>query len=194
LLLEPVLAIFVDRYPDVEIEIAVSNHLVDVIDGGFDAGIRFGGTVPEDMVTQRLSADIRWVVAGSPDYLSRFGTPQRPEDLGRHRCLRFRLGDERMYQWEFERGGEEIRIAVPGGLILDEPGLIQSLMEGGAGLMYGPEPALAPSVATGKAVLVLEDWASFGPGFHIYYASRRQVPAGLRLLIDLIREVRPLGL
>ena len=194
LLLEPVLPIFVDRYPDVEIEIAVSNHMIDVIEGGFDAGIRYGGTVPEDMVAQRLSADIRWVVAGSPTYLERFGTPQHPEDLRHHRCLRFRLGDERMYQWEFERVGEEIRIAVPGGLILDEPGFIRSLMEGGAGLMYGPEPVLAPYFETGKAVLVLEDWASFGPGFYVYYSSRRQVPTGLRLLIDLIREIRPLGL
>jgi DNA-binding transcriptional LysR family regulator len=194
LLLEPVLPTFIDRYPDIEIEIAVSNHLIDVIEGGFDAGIRYGGTVPEDMVTQRLSADIRWVVAGSPTYLERFGIPHHPEDLRQHRCLRFRLGDERLYQWEFERGEEEIRIAVPGALILDETGLILSLMERGAGLMYGPEPVLANSVKTGQAIVVLDDWASFGPGFHIYYSSRRQVPAGLRLLIDLIREMRPLGL
>lgn len=194
LLLEPVLPTFVDRYPDVEIEIAVSNHMIDVINGGFDAGIRYGGTVPEDMVAQRLSADIRWVVAGSPGYLERFGTPHHPEDLRHHRCLRFRLGDERMYQWEFERGDEDIRIAVPGALILDEPGLILSLMERGAGLMYGPEPVLAPYVENGRAVLLLEEWASYGPGFHVYYSSRRQLPAGLRLLIDLIRELRPLGL
>ncbi len=62
--------------------------MIDVIDGGFDAGIRYGGTVPEDMVAQRLSADIRWVVAGSPDYLGRFGAPQHPGDLQQHRCLR----------------------------------------------------------------------------------------------------------
>jgi DNA-binding transcriptional LysR family regulator len=194
LLLKPVLPAFIDRYPDVEIEIAVSNHMIDVIEGGFDAGIRYGGTVPEDMVAQRLSADIRWVVAGSPDYLDRFGTPKHPEDLGKHRCLRFRLGDERLYQWEFERAEEEIRLAVPGALILDEPGLILSLMERGAGLMYGPEPVLAHVLKTGQAVVVLDDWASFGPGFHVYYSSRRQVPTGLRLLIDLIREMRPLGL
>jgi len=194
LLLEPVLPIFVDRYPDVEIEVAVSNHMIDVIESGFDAGIRYGGTVPEDMIAQRLSGDIRWVVVGSPDYLERFGTPRHPDDLQRHRCLRFRLGDERMYQWEFERGDEKVQVAVPGGLILDETGFIASLMASGAGLMYSPEPVLAPLLRAGKAKLVLEDWASSGPGFHIYYSSRRQVPGGLRLLIDLIRELRPLGL
>jgi DNA-binding transcriptional LysR family regulator len=146
------------------------------------------------MIAQRLSGDIRWVVVGSPDYLERFGTPRHPDDLQRHRCLRFRLGDERMYQWEFERGDEKVQVAVPGGLILDETGFIASLMAGGAGLMYSPEPVLAPLLRAGKAKLVLEDWASSGPGFHIYYSSRRQVPGGLRLLIDLIRELRPLGL
>jgi DNA-binding transcriptional LysR family regulator len=194
LLLEPVLPAFVDRYPDVEIDIAVNNHMIDVVESGFDAGIRYEGTLPEDMVAQRLSADIRWVVVGSPAYLERFGTPQHPDDLARHRCLRFRLGDQRMYRWEFERDGEEIRVAVPGALTLDSTSLILALMAGGAGLMYAPEPVVQPLLRTGAARLVLEDWAPRGPGFQIYYPSRRQVPGGLRLLIDLIRELRPLGL
>ncbi|KQZ26399.1 MULTISPECIES: LysR family transcriptional regulator [Caulobacter] len=194
LLLAPVLPAFVDRYPDIEVDVAVSNQMIDVIDGGFDAGIRYGGTVPEDMITQRLSADLRWVVAGSPTYLDRFGEPEHPDDLHQHRCLRFRLGDERMYRWEFERGGEEILITAPGNLVLDESGFILSLMVGGAGLMYAPQAVVAPLVAQGKARLVLEDWMTPGPGFHIYYSSRRHVPVGLRLLIELIREMRPLGL
>ncbi|MFC5067769.1 LysR family transcriptional regulator [Flaviflagellibacter deserti] len=194
LLLEPVLPIFVDRYPNVEIEIAVSNHMIDVIESGFDAGIRYGGTVPEDMITQRLSADIRWVVAGSPAYLERFGTPQHPDDLQRHRCLRVRLGDGSMYRWEFERGDKQVQVTVPGSLTLDETRLISAMMAGGAGLMYAPEPVLEAFLTAGTARLVLEEWASPGPGFHIYYSNRRHVPAGLRALIDLIREIRPLGL
>jgi DNA-binding transcriptional LysR family regulator len=95
LLLAPVMPVFVDRYPDIEVDVAVSNHLIDVIDSGFDAGIRYGGTLPEDMIAQRLSADIRWVVAGSPDYLERFGIPEHPDDLHQHRCLRFRLATAR---------------------------------------------------------------------------------------------------
>jgi DNA-binding transcriptional LysR family regulator len=194
LLLGPVLPTFIDRYPDVQIDLAVSNRLIDVIDSGFDAGIRYGGTVPEDMVTQRLSADIGWVVAGSPAYLDRFGTPNHPDDLQHHRCLRFRLGDDRVYRWEFERNEEKMEIDVPGAITLDDSRSIVTLLVGGAGLMYGPEPLLAPLVKSGAARLVLEDWSSPGPGFHIYYSSRRQVPAGLRLLIDLIREMQPLGL
>jgi DNA-binding transcriptional LysR family regulator len=194
LLLGPVLPVFVDRYPDVEIELAASNHLVDVIDGGFDAGIRFGGTVPEDMVAQRLSADIRWVVAGSPAYLARFGTPAHPNDLQQHRCLRFRIGDDSVYRWEFERDGEQCELAVPGSLTLDESRIILQLVARGAGLMYGPEPLLKPLIDVGEVQLVLQEWASPGPGFFIYYSSRRQLPTGLKLLIELIRELQPLGL
>jgi len=75
LVLDPVMPAFVERYPEVEVDISVSNRLIDVIDEGFDAGIRYGGTVPEDMIAQRLSPDIRWVAAASPSYLERYGTP-----------------------------------------------------------------------------------------------------------------------
>jgi DNA-binding transcriptional LysR family regulator len=194
LLVGPVLPTFMDRYPDIQIDVAVDNHMVDVIDGGFDAGIRYGGTVPEDMVAQRLSADIRWVVAGSPAYLHRFGTPEHPEDLKHHRCLRFRVGDDTVYRWEFERNGEPKAVDVPGSITMDDSSIILAMLVAGGGLMYGPEPLLTPLLQAGGARLVLDDWASFGPGFHIYYSSHRQVPAGLRLLIDLIRELRPLGL
>lgn len=92
LLLAPVMPAFMDRYPDIEIDIVASNRMVDVTDAGFDAGIRYGGTVPEDMVARRLSADIRWVIAASPDYLERYGTPEHPDDLLHHRCISNRLG------------------------------------------------------------------------------------------------------
>lgn len=194
LLIAPILPLFVDRYPDVDLDISLSNRLIDVIDGGFDAGIRYGGTVPEDMVAQRLSDDIRWIVVGTPVYFDRFGRPSHPDDLLQHRCLRFRLGDDSLYRWEFERDGEELSVAVPGTLTFDDSRIILGALTGGAGLMYGPEPLLRDMLETGQVEEVLSDWSSLGPGFHIYYSSRRQVPTGLRLLIDLIREVRPLGL
>ncbi|ROM69900.1 LysR family transcriptional regulator [Pseudomonas brassicacearum] len=194
LLLAPIMPAFMDRYPDVEIDIVASNRLVDMTDAGFDAGIRYGGTVPEDMVSRRLSADIRWVVAGAPSYLERFGTPEHPDDLLNHRCISNRLGDDRVYRWELERNGEAFQITVPTSVTVDqaETGLIAVL--GGAGLMYFPQPLVEPYVRDGRLRLVLMDWAPLEDGFHIYYSSRRQLPTGLRLLIDFIREVRPLGL
>ncbi|AZE89308.1 LysR family transcriptional regulator [Pseudomonas orientalis] len=194
LLLAPIMPAFMDRYPDVEIDIVASNRLVDMTDAGFDAGIRYGGTVPEDMVSRRLSADIRWVVAAAPSYLERFGTPEHPDDLLNHRCISNRLGDDRVYRWELERNGEAFQITVPTSVTVDqaETGLIAVL--GGAGLMYFPQPLVEPYVKDGRLRLVLTEWAPLENGFHIYYSSRRQLPTGLRLLIDFIREVKPLGL
>lgn len=194
LLLAPVMPIFAERYPDIEVEIAASNHMVDVIDGGFDAGIRYGGTVPEDMVAQRLSADFRWVVAATPAYLDRHGTPTTPADLHQHRCIGIRIGDGSVYRWDFEGPAGEFAVRVPGRIVVDETRMMLSLGLAGMGIIYGLEPVIAPHCATGELRIVLEDWATFGPGYHVYYSSRRQVPTGLRLLIDLIRQMRPLGL
>ena len=194
LILAPVLPIFVDRYPDVEVDIAVNNRLIDVIGGGFDAGIRYGGTVPEDMIAQRLSADVRWIAAASPQYLEKFGRPQHPNELRQHRCLRIRLGNDQIYHWEFERDGESLAVETPGQLTIDESNAAIRFALGGAGIVYGVEPVLKPFIDSGELEIVLEDWASMGSGFHIYYSSRRHVPTGLRLLIDLIRELRPLSL
>lgn len=193
LLLAPVLPVFLERYPEIEVEIVASNRMLDVVDGGFDAGIRHGGTVPEDMVAQRLSADLRWVVAAAPVYLDRHGTPSCPADLAAHQCLRVRIGDGSLYRWEFQGPDGEFGVAVPGRITIDETRAMLSLGLAGLGLMYGPEPIFAPLCASGALRLVLEAWATTGPGYHIYYSSRRQVPAALRLLIETIREVRPLG-
>jgi len=194
MLLAPVLASFVDRFPEVQLDIVVTNRMVDIVDEGFDAGIRYGGTVPKDMVAQRLSPDIRWVVAGAPAYLDRFGEPAHPGELRQHRCLRIRLGDDRIYRWEFERGEEQIVVDVPGTVTIDESRAANAFVLAGVGLLYGPEPVFQPYIASGELRLVLQDWASPGEGFHIYYSGRRQVPMGLKALISLIREARPLGL
>jgi DNA-binding transcriptional LysR family regulator len=194
LLLAPVMPVFVERYPGIAVEVAITNHMVDVVAQGADAGIRWGGTVPEDMVAQRLSGDIQWVVVGSPAYLDRYGVPSHPRDLTEHRCLRLRLGDESIYHWEFEKDGEEIALDVPGAITLDQTQFALDLCAAGTALAYLPEPSARPLVEQGMLRLVLSEWASMGPGFHIYYPGRRQLPTGLRLLIDLIRELQPLGL
>jgi DNA-binding transcriptional LysR family regulator len=194
LLLDPVMPTFVERYPEVEVDISVSNRLIDVIGSGFDAGIRYGGTVPEDMIAQRLSPDMRWVAAASPAYLARFGTPATPHDLEKHRCVRIRLGNEQIYQWEFERGEEKVAVATRGPLTVDESHAALGFGVSGVGIIYGVELLLRPYLESGALTVVLRDWAPMGNGFHIYYSGRRQLPTGLRLLIELIRELRPLGL
>jgi DNA-binding transcriptional LysR family regulator len=193
LLIGPVLPEFADRYPDVDVEISISNRMVDVIEQGYDAGIRFGGTVPEDMIAQRLSADIRWVVAGAPAYFERFGIPRHPHDLMQHRCVQIRLGSGHIYKWDFERGEEAFALALPGAITIDEANMARILALNGTGLIYASEPSIRPHIEGGALKAVLQDWAAIGEGYHIYYSSRRQLPTGLRVLIDLIKERRPLG-
>ncbi|RDE05656.1 LysR family transcriptional regulator [Sphingomonas aracearum] len=193
LLLAPVLPVFMERYPDIAIEVTVTNNLVDVVAKGADAGIRWGGTVPEDMVAQRLSGDIRWVVVGAPAYLDRHGAPRHPRDLAGHRCLRARLGNDSIYRWEFEQHGTEIVVDAPGAITVENSQFTLDLALAGAGLAYLPEPSVTPFLAQGRLHEVLSDWAPMGEGFHIYYPGRRQLPAGLRLLIDLARELQPLA-
>jgi len=193
-LLGPVLPIFAERYPDIAVDVTAANRMVDVVAEGFDAGIRHGGTVPEDMIAQRLSADLRWVVAAAPSYIERHGAPQLPDDLKHHQCLGVRLGDDRIYKWEFESSDGEFAVPVASKFTVDDGRTMLALALAGTGLMYGAEQIFAPYLSSGQLQLVLEDWATTGPGYHIYYSSRRQLPTGLRLLIDLIREVQPLGL
>jgi DNA-binding transcriptional LysR family regulator len=186
--------IFVDRYPEVEIDISVNNRMIDVIRSGFDAGIRYGGTVPEDMVAQRLSPAIRWICAASPAYLERFGAPDTPERLKDHRCIGIRLGNDQLYEWELDRDGQAVEISTHGPLTVDESHAAIAFGLAGVGIIYGAEPVFRPHLDSGALVPVLGEWCSMGEPLQIYYSSRRLVPTGLRLLVDLIREIRPLGL
>ncbi|MFB4390450.1 MULTISPECIES: LysR family transcriptional regulator [unclassified Pseudomonas] len=192
-IIAPVLPIFFDRYPNILVDISVTNRMIDVTAQGFDAGIRYGGTVPEDMVAQRLSPDTRWVVAGTPAYFDRYGIPMRPEDLMQHRCVQIRLGDERLYRWEFEKADEKIAISVPGPVIVDDGSLAMKFALSDAALVYMNEWDVKAHVKDGSLKLVLGDWSPLGEGYHIYYSSRRQVPIGVVLLIKLIKELGPLG-
>lgn len=192
-LIGPVLPEYSRRYPNIELEVAVNNRLIDVVQEGYDAGVRYGGTVPEDMISQRLSAEMSWVAVAAPAYLDAFGTPQHPNDLLFHRCIRGRAGDDRIFRWDFDRGEESLSLDVPGSIIIDHTDAAMPALLGGAGIGYMPEIMVRPLVKEGRLKLVLEEWASPGAAFHIYYSSRRNVPAGLRLLIDLILELKPAG-
>jgi DNA-binding transcriptional LysR family regulator len=192
LILEPVMPVFVDRYPDVAIDVSVSNRMIDIVGSGFDAGIRYGGTVPEDMIAQRLSPDLRWIAAAAPAYIARFSMPRVPDDLRTHRCVGIRLGNEKLYHWEFERDGQAIAIATPGPITVDASHAAIAFGLRGAGIIYATEAVLRPFLDSGTLLPVLDDWSPIGSGFHIYYPGRRHLPTALRLLIDLIREVRPL--
>lgn len=192
LILAPVLSEYGRRFPGIEVEMCNSNAMLDLVEGGFDAGIRYGANVPDGMVAHRISPDLRWVVVGSPSYLEEHGVPGHPSDLVSHRCLRFKIGSGRIYEWEFEKEGHELSVAVPGSIIIDESRVAVAMAVQGAALAYLCEPVVKPLIKSGELQHVLRDWTSSGPGFYIYYSSFRQQSSALRLLIELIREISPL--
>jgi DNA-binding transcriptional LysR family regulator len=188
LLIAPKLPSFMAAFPDIDIEIAADDRFVDMVGEGFDAGIRYGGTIPEGMVAARLTADFDWVVVGAPSYLDAHGRPERPSDLMTHRCIRIRAGHDRIYHWELGAGAEEIALDVPGHLTLGDSELSIHMAVAGAGLFYCLKDRVTAELASGKLEIVLPDWTSPGPGFHAYYASHRQVPSALRAFLDHLKD------
>ncbi|AKJ69515.1 hypothetical protein PATSB16_38570 [Pandoraea thiooxydans] len=187
LLLSPVLPAFFSAYPDIQLDITVDDHLVDIIAEGYDAGIRYGDTVPRDMIATPLSGPLRWVVVGSPAYVARHGRPARPEDLMHHACVRMRIGDNSLYKWELSNGQQALALDVPGAISANETDVAVDAALGGLALAYCLERRVAPDLQAGRLEIVLPDWAVAGPPMVMYYPSRRQTLPGLRQLIEMIR-------
>ena len=187
--LAPILAGFMRDYPDVTVDVVVEDRLIDMVGGGFDAGIRLGEKLQMDMIAVPLSGDLQIKVVGSPAYLARHGTPIHPADLANHRCLCYRNpSDNSPYRWEFERGEEKREILVSGPIIVDEPAMLPQLALEGIGLAYQFTHQVDAQIASGALVQILEGWTPPFPGFYIYYPSRRQMLPTLRAFIDYVKR------
>lgn len=185
----PALPRFHTAYPDVHLDICVDDSLTDIVADGFDAGIRFGESLQNDMIAVPVSGPARMTVVGSPGYFAHHPPPQTPYDLKDHACIRFRLPSRRaLYRWEFERDGQEIEVAVNGPLTLNDLEMAVQAAVSGIGLCYAGTGYVAPLIADGRLVPVLDDWLPPFPGFFLYYPSRRQMPAALRVLVDMLRH------
>jgi DNA-binding transcriptional LysR family regulator len=185
----PVVLEYLRRYPEMKVDIVTERRLIDIVAEGFDAGIRLAETVPRDMVAVPLGGEQRMVVVASPQYLKDHSTPQLPDDLLAHRCVRWRFSSGNIYRWEFARHGEAMTLDVPGPITLDEPLLMLEAVRAGFGIAYLGLFHVADDLASGRLVALLDEWTPSYPGLCLYYPSRRQIPAGLRAFIDLIREI-----
>jgi DNA-binding transcriptional LysR family regulator len=187
LLLEPVLASFCQAYPDIELEIAANEELVDLASGGFDAGIRFGQFIAPDMVAVRLTSPFPLIVVGSPDYLASRGRPRQLEQLRDHACLRMRRTDGSIAPWLFSVGNRPVEAAVSGPLIAHNyPTLLGAAMRG-LGLMQAPAPMVRAAIAEGRLETALQDVAFMTPGIFLYHPGKRQMLPKLRAFIDHIK-------
>jgi DNA-binding transcriptional LysR family regulator len=187
--LAPVIAEFLRRYPDMQIDIVTEGRFVDIVADGFDAGIRIAEAVPLDMIAVPIGApDQRQAVVASPDYLRDRKRPKVPADLKHHQCIRTRLPSGKLYGWEFARLGQAAMINVTGALTVDNHNLmVQAALEG-LGVAYLNDWFVREDISAGRLIRLLEDWTQPYPGLRFYYSSHRHAPAGLRAFVDLLRE------
>ncbi len=190
LVLLPIVTRFQQAYPEIGVEIAVNDGLVDMVSAGFDAGIRFGETIAADMIAVPIGPRQRSAVVASPAFFKKNKPPQTPHDLKNLPCIRFRFWGGALYRWEFERGGIELEIDVAGSLTLNDQDLMVDAALDGAGLAYVFEKQVEDLIAKRRLVRVLADWCPAYPGFFMYYPSRRQLPAALRAFVDFVKAAK----
>jgi DNA-binding transcriptional LysR family regulator len=193
-LIEPHLAEFRERFPNVALELVMADSLSNIIADGFDAGIRLGQSLAEHVIAVPISPPLSMAVVASPAYLQRNGTPNAPEDLARHDCINYRfIGTGAVHEWDFSEPGKEGRHftqAVTGRLTTnDDQSMIRAALQG-LGLMQIVDIAIQDHLAAGRLVRVLRDWTFEHPAFYLYAPSREHMPAKVRALIDFLVEKR----
>ncbi|MDN3519630.1 LysR family transcriptional regulator [Aquisalimonas lutea] len=189
ILLRHVVPVFRERFPEIEIDLVTEGRLVDIVAEGFDAGIRLGETVPQDMIAVRFGPEIRFLAVASPAYLTLHPPPQTPDELRRHACIRHRMPSGKLYRWEFEKDGKELSVDAQGPLTLDHLELMAEAASAGMGIAYLPDMVARPYLENNDLVPVLSDWCPPEQGLCVYYPGHRHVPAPLRAFIDVLKEV-----
>lgn len=189
LFVKPRLPEFLARYPRVDLELYTDDTLADVVGGDFDAGIRPGRHLAQDMIALPLDRGLRRAVVATPSYLERYGVPETLADLSRHDCIRFRLpGSGRIHPWQFTEHGKALQLEVNGRLVFIDDDLCRDSVRAGLGLGQQFEAAIADDLAAKRLVPVLDAYAAPPIGFYIYFPKRDYQPLKLRAFVDFLRE------
>jgi DNA-binding transcriptional LysR family regulator len=192
IVLPPIIAPFLQAYPDIRVEVVVEDGFVDVLSIGCDAGIRYDERLEKDMIAIPIGPRVqRFVTAAAPGYLDKRGRPEHPRDLLSHACLRPQFSGGAKPTWDFERDGEVVRLDPPGPLVV-RPGaavdLAISAAVAGVGIIHLFEDMLRPLLDSGALEPILEPWWQRFPGPFLYYPGRRHLPAPLRLFVDFLKR------
>lgn len=181
----PFLAAFTGAHPDVDLDITVTDADVDIVADGYDAGVRLGEVIEQDMIAIPVAGDERQIAVCAPSYLARHGAPAHPADLAAHRCIGWRPSPgSAPYRWEFTERGKDFRVRVPTTVTTNDMALMIRLAVAGAGITFGMEESFRHHIERGELVPVLEAYSPYFAGFYLYYPSRRNLAPKLRALID----------
>lgn len=187
LVLAPLVTQFLRQHPDVTVDLVLDDGLVDIVQAGFDAGVRYGESLQQDMVAIPIGPRQRFVVVASPEFVQRHGRPDSPLALASLPCVGLRFPSGVRYRWEFAKGGEALQVEVDGPLVLGDARLMVMAAQQGLGFAYVYAQYAHSGLQDGSLVQVLEDWSPDDPGFFLYYPSRRLVPAPLRAFIAMVQ-------
>lgn len=174
-------------YPDISVELSIEAGFTDIVAERFDAGVRLGQRLEQDMIAMPIGPRLRMATVGSPAYFARHGKPITPQDLADHTCINLRMPNSSIYAWEYEQAGRELNIKVGGQLLFNDVDLIVEAALAGHGLAHLIEDRVLQFIADGALVRVLEDWCDPFDGYYLYYPSRRQPSAVFGLLLDALR-------
>jgi DNA-binding transcriptional LysR family regulator len=191
MLLAPLVQPFLAQYPAIRLEISVDDTHSDIVSGRFDAGIRIGHRVERDMTILRIADEFRMLAVAAPAYMAGVAWPSLPKDLHALNCIRYRTPwDGSLPPWLFTKGDQQIEAAVEGSLIVNDVDLWLNTILDGVGVGYLPEPIVAPYVARGRLVSLLDDWSHTHYGVFLYHPSRRQPPMPLQVFLRFIETWR----
>jgi len=185
----PKLGTVLPRYPLIKVEVTEESRFTDIVTERYDMGVRLGDDVARDMTAVRISPDMRFAIIGSPAYLKKHPSPEKPKDLADHACINLRLmshGD--LYAWELRKGKQVVNVRVEGQLVFNRPARIVQAALAGFGLGFVPLAIVQPHIAAGRLVSVLEDWCPTFPGYHLYYPSRRHLSRAMTVVIEALRH------
>ncbi|HUY84586.1 MAG TPA: LysR family transcriptional regulator [Steroidobacteraceae bacterium] len=192
LMLAPLLGRFLAAYPAIDLDIVVSDDPhEDITKGRYDAGIRYGRWITQDMTVVRMLPNSRIITVAAPAYLAQRPSPAVPQDLVSHNCVRYRRSANEISRWYFKKGRKELDIDVRGNLTVNSVQLATWAVLDGVGIGYTVEAYVQAYLERGALVTVLEDWAPPWAGYFLYYTSHRPIPAPLRAFVDFLRSHRP---
>jgi DNA-binding transcriptional LysR family regulator len=190
LVLAPMIGPFLQTCPQVELEIVGQSGFVDIVDAGYDAGVRYGEHLEQDMIAIPLGPPQRYALVASPGYLARRGTPRHPRDLLSHSCIRVRFSSGAMLDWEFEKAGRAVKVSPSAKLVVNHPAPAMRAARDGTGFWLTFRDYVSKTIAAGELVSVLDDWCPPFPGPFLYYPSRRQPPPALAAFVSFVAEWR----
>jgi DNA-binding transcriptional LysR family regulator len=185
----PKLSPILGDYPDIRLELSVDNSFRNIVEDGFDAGVRLGESVEKDMVAVRIGPDWRLVVVGSPGYFESRSIPRTPQELMQHNCINRRLDRiGGLYAWEFEKDGEEVRVRVEGQLTFNADHEMVDAALHGYGIAFVPENYVERHLSDGRLQIALDDWTPKFAGYYLFYPSRRQNLPAFSVIANALRE------